>query len=77
MLIERFVSSREPRLMSQALRFVGPLRKAGKESPSKMVAALTAASPVVGGIGPVCAAERALGGLLGDRPQLDRLQLKL
>ena len=45
-LIERFVSSREPRLMAQALRLVGPLRKAGKESPSKLVAALTAASSV-------------------------------
>ena len=46
MFIERFVSSREPRLMAQALRLLGPLRKASKESPSRMVAALSAASAV-------------------------------
>jgi len=44
MLIERFVASREPRLMTQALRFIAPMRKAAKESPSRMVAALTSAS---------------------------------
>ena len=45
-LIERFVSSREPRLMAQALKVLGPVRKAGKESPSRLVAALSAASSV-------------------------------
>ena len=45
-LMERFVSSREPRLMSEALRLIAPMRKAGKASPSKMVAALSTASPI-------------------------------
>ena len=42
-LIERFVLSREQRLMSQALRCVGPLRKTTKETPSIGVAVVLAA----------------------------------
>lgn len=65
-LIERFVSSREPRLMAAALRFVLPLRKAGKESPSKMVAALSAAASVYA---PVTPLKQPLADVLAALPQ--------
>jgi 26S proteasome regulatory subunit N3 len=42
-LIERFVTQREPRLMTQALKLVAPARAKGKAEPSHMVAALTEA----------------------------------
>lgn len=45
-LIERFVATREPRFMSQALRSVGQMRAAGKADPSHAVAALRAAAEV-------------------------------
>jgi len=66
-LTERFVAVREPRLMAQALRLVGPLRKTAKEEPSSAVAALVAA---VDAYVPASSALRApLGEVLGKLPQ--------
>ena len=42
-LLERFVGSREPRLVANALRCVGPFRKKAKEAPAVAVGALSAA----------------------------------
>ena len=39
-LLERFVGSREPRLVANALRCVGPFRKKAKEAPAVAVGAL-------------------------------------